>query len=174
MVLSRAFTGARAPLPPMQFSPPPDADSLPNRLPPLNHHGNDRVLPSLSSVTGIHALRGDPLRDQQNHHSLQQLPPMNGPFAYRQYSGSIGPRADSPATMDFDGSNSVTSAPSPDRHSSTNSLTLDDPDVRLAAEALGDLRAGMAPLPCLAVVSSCFRLYLHFLSLQNVHLLIFT
>ncbi|TWU70966.1 hypothetical protein ED733_001317 [Metarhizium rileyi] len=49
--------------------------------------------------------------------------------------------------MDFDGSNSVTSAPSPDRHSSSNSLNLDDPDVRLAAEALGDLRADFVSSP---------------------------
>lgn len=54
-------------------------------------------------------------------------------------------RSDSPATtMDLDGSNSVTSAPSPDRYNSNNSVNLDDPDVRLAAEALGDLRAGMS------------------------------
>jgi hypothetical protein len=47
--------------------------------------------------------------------------------------------------MDFDiGSNSVNSAASPDRYGDGRapSVNLDDPDVRLAAEALGDLRAG--------------------------------
>lgn len=127
----------------MQFSPPPDVDALSTRLPPLNHHDNDKMLPSLSSVTGVHAFRGDHMLDQQNLTSQPpQWPPLNGPLAYRQPPHPSTHRADSPATMDLDGSNSVTSAPSPDRHSSNNSLNLDDPDVRLAAEALGDLRAG--------------------------------
>ena len=55
-------------------------------------------------------------------------------------------RAQSPVTVngDFDGANSVTSEASPDhqKEGTPTSLTLDDPDVRLAAEALGDLRAG--------------------------------
>lgn len=84
--------------------------------------------------------------DQQNHASPPpppHWPSLNGSLAYRQPHNPTAHRADSPATMDLDGSNSVTSgAPSPDRHSSNNSLNVDDPDVRLAAEALGDLRAG--------------------------------
>jgi hypothetical protein len=127
----------------MQFSPPPDVDTLSTKLPPLNHHDTDKMLPSLSSVTGVHALRGDTMLEQHNMTSPSpHWPPLNGPLAYRQPANPTAHRADSPATMDFDGSNSVTSAPSPDLHSSSNSLNLDDPDVRLAAEALGDLRAG--------------------------------
>ncbi|KAK2616952.1 transcriptional regulator opi1 [Conoideocrella luteorostrata] len=135
----------------MQFSSPPDVDSLPARLPPLTHHDNDKILPSISTVTGVHPLRGDPLRDEQTHqasHPPPQLPPLNGPLAYRQPPPPINAtRADSPATMDLDGSNSVTSLPSPDRQSPNNSVNLDDPDVRLAAEALGDLRADFISSP---------------------------
>lgn len=56
--------------------------------------------------------------------------------------------SDSPARMDLDtSSNSVASAASPDRFldGRASSVSLDDPDVRLAAEALGDLRAGRFP-----------------------------
>lgn len=55
--------------------------------------------------------------------------------------------------MDMDGAASVASAasPSPDRiydgTPTPSSLTLDDPDVRLAAEALGDLRADFVSSP---------------------------
>jgi hypothetical protein len=50
--------------------------------------------------------------------------------------------------MELDASsNSVISAASPDRTHElrASSVSLDDPDVRLAAEALGDLRAGASP-----------------------------
>lgn len=51
---------------------------------------------------------------------------------------------DSQAAMEVD-SNSAANTPSPDtqKEGTPSSITLDDPDVRLAAEALGDLRAGM-------------------------------
>ncbi|KAG8408588.1 transcriptional regulator opi1 [Metarhizium acridum] len=132
----------------MQFSPAPDVDTLPTKLPPLNNHDTDKILPSLSSVTGVRGFRGDPILDHQNFPSQSpHWPPLSGPLAYRQPHNPSTRRADSPATMDLDGSNSVTSAPSPDRYSSNNSLNLDDPDVRLAAEALGDLRADFVSSP---------------------------
>ncbi|KAK9439984.1 clock controlled protein [Metarhizium brunneum] len=132
----------------MQFSPPPDVDTLSTKLPPLNNHDTDKILPSLSSLTGVHGFRGDPILDHQNFRSQSpHWPPLSGPLAYRQPPNFSTRRAESPATMDLDGSNSVTSAPSPDRHSSNNSLNLDDPDVRLAAEALGDLRADFVSSP---------------------------
>lgn len=52
--------------------------------------------------------------------------------------------------MDVDsGSNSGISAPSPDRFQDgrASSVSLDDPDVRMAAEALGDLRADFVSSP---------------------------
>lgn len=42
---------------------------------------------------------------------------------------------DSPSTMDID-------AATPDSRRAGSVLSIDDPDVRIAAEALGDLRAG--------------------------------
>lgn len=43
----------------------------------------------------------------------------------------------SPSTMDIDGTNSDSRS-----RRAGSVLSMDDPDVRLAAEALGDLRAG--------------------------------
>ena len=54
--------------------------------------------------------------------------------------------ADDALKMDVDASSTGTlSAASPDRNydARSNSVSLDDPDVRIAAEALGDLRAGV-------------------------------
>ncbi|KAL6879151.1 transcription factor Opi1 domain-containing protein [Trichoderma novae-zelandiae] len=159
-----------------QFPSPSDSD----RLPPLvDHDGDSRILPSLSSITGDVAMRGDDQHRHSQHlhspHNLHTLPsihsppplhpnhwpsPFNGPAAsslnsYRQPPPPPpfhGP--DSPATvMDMDGSASVASAasPSPDRiydgTPTPSSVTLDDPDVRLAAEALGDLRADFVSSP---------------------------
>jgi hypothetical protein len=57
---------------------------------------------------------------------------------------AFGHTIDSPTRMDLDAStNSVVSAASPDGLARAGSVSLDDPDVRLAAEALGDLRAGV-------------------------------
>lgn len=57
---------------------------------------------------------------------------------------------DSPDVMDLDTMRSgPLSAVSPDGRldGRAGSVNIDDPDVRLAAEALGDLRAGKSPLP---------------------------
>ncbi|KAK4075332.1 uncharacterized protein Triagg1_4453 [Trichoderma aggressivum f. europaeum] len=145
-----------------QFPSPSDND----RLPPLVHHdGDSRTLPSLSSITGDVAMRGDDQhRPPQHLHGLPNPPPphqnqnhwpssFNASLnSYRQPPPFHAP--DSPATiMDMDGAASVASAasPSPDRiydgTPTPSSLTLDDPDVRLAAEALGDLRADFVSSP---------------------------
>ncbi|KAG5979342.1 hypothetical protein E4U55_005267 [Claviceps digitariae] len=142
----------------MQFSPPPDLDTLSTRLPPLTHHDNDKVLPSLSSLTGVHAFRGEGMRENQDHQASHpsshiNWPPLNGSLANRQSPPAqlnIHERAGSQATtMDLDGDVSVTSGASspPGRHSPSNMVNLDDPDVRLAAEALGDLRADFISSP---------------------------
>ncbi|KAG6006953.1 hypothetical protein E4U21_006572 [Claviceps maximensis] len=141
----------------MQFSPPPDLDTLSTRLPPLTHHDNDKVLPSLSSLTG--AFRGEARREDEDHQashpssSQVNWPPLNDSLAYRQ-SPPAPPNIYSTAgsqfrTRNLDGDVGVTSgAPSPpDRHSPNNMVNLDDPDVRLAAEALGDLRADFISSP---------------------------
>ncbi|PHH85325.1 hypothetical protein CDD83_594 [Cordyceps sp. RAO-2017] len=66
-------------------------------------------------------------------------------MAYRP-SQPLVHQADSPATMDFDAS-SVVSAATSDRPFDANGINIDDPDVRLAAEALGDLRADFVSSP---------------------------
>ncbi|KAL7795297.1 Opi1 domain-containing protein [Trichoderma ceciliae] len=160
-----------------QFSSPSEND----RLPPLVHHdGDNRILPSLSSITGDVAMRGDGAAEQQQqqqqqqqhqqqqhqqqqqqhrqHHNLSDPPPPLHPnhwpssLNYRQPPPFHPP--DSPATiLDMDGSASIASATSPspdglyDGTPTPSSLTLDDPDVRLAAEALGDLRADFVSSP---------------------------
>lgn len=134
----------------MHFSPPPDAAPPSAKLAPLASHDRDRVLPSLSSVTA------DAMLDQ--HFAPPPPPPLppgppshwpslKGPMAYRQPPPPPSPRhPDSPAAMDLDASSVASAASGPDA-APPNGLSIDDPDVRLAAEALGDLRAGMPPPP---------------------------
>ncbi|KAM4066377.1 transcription factor [Hirsutella rhossiliensis] len=124
----------------MQFSPPPDIDPLPTKLPPLKSHDRDTMLPSLSSLTA-----DVPPPPPSN------WPTLNSPLAYRPPQ-SLAYQVDSPATMDLDASSVVSTATS-DRQfdgASNTGLTLDDPDVRLAAEALGDLRADSGSLPAMS------------------------
>lgn len=119
-------------------------------LSPNNDH--DRMLPPLSSVTGGHTL---PIRSDMAHVVGQQPPPQWPALTpLTPHQGLVAPpmpaqqKPDSPGTMDIDtSSNSVTSAASPDPRNQdrAGSVNLDDPDVRLAAEALGDLRAGEYP-----------------------------
>ena len=111
--------------------------------PPHNEH--DIKLPSLSSITAGAMARGDMAMSGMNGHwaPLNSLPVYHGP---PQQPHTI----DSPTRMDLDASsNSAASAASPDRYldGRASSVSLDDPDVRLAAEALGDLRAGKTPIP---------------------------
>ncbi|KAF5580211.1 clock-controlled 8 (ccg-8) [Fusarium pseudoanthophilum] len=134
----------------MAFSPPaysnvaspnaikfPDVPSdIPTSLPPLARFDadNDTKLPPLSSLTSEMAM--EPTKTWLPFHPIP-YPPV--------HAHSI----DSPTRMDLDGSsNSVVSAASPDAllDARAGSVSLDDPDVRLAAEALGDLRAGMLPI----------------------------
>ncbi|KAF5552453.1 Clock-controlled 8 [Fusarium napiforme] len=133
----------------MAFSPPaysnvaspnsikfPDVPSdIPTSLPPLARFDadNDTKLPPLSSLTSEMAM--EPTKTWLPFHPVP-YPPV--------HAHSI----DSPTRMDLDGSsNSVVSAASPDAllDARASSVSLDDPDVRLAAEALGDLRAVSPP-----------------------------
>ncbi|KAI7770549.1 hypothetical protein LZL87_002920 [Fusarium oxysporum] len=135
----------------MAFSPPaysnvaspnaikfPDVPTdIPTSLPPLARFeaDNDTKLPPLSSLTSEMAL--EPTKTWLPLHPVP-YPPV------------LAHSIDSPTRMDLDGSsNSVVSAASPDRLLDTRagSVSLDDPDVRLAAEALGDLRADFISSP---------------------------
>ncbi|KJZ73957.1 hypothetical protein HIM_06625 [Hirsutella minnesotensis 3608] len=125
----------------MQFSPPPDIDSLPTKLPPLKNHDCDMKLPSLSSLTAE-------VMSDASPPPPPQWPTLNSPLAYRPPQSSVS-QADSPATMDLDASSVVSTAASDRQYdgASSSGVTLDDPDVRLAAEALGDLRADFVSSP---------------------------
>lgn len=106
-------------------------------------------LPSLSSVTGPQPPLYGALRPAETSYSpppsrATQWPSMNPLTTF--YTPSHAQAADSPQRMDVDVSSSgTTSAASPDQFydGRASSVSLDDPDVRMAAEALGDLRAGM-------------------------------
>ncbi|KAI0123335.1 transcription factor Opi1-domain-containing protein [Xylariales sp. AK1849] len=83
-----------------------------------------------------------PARPQPTH-----WPSLNPLTAY--YTPSHAEEVE-PLRMEEDSSsNSVASAASPDQfdHGRSSSVSLDDPDVRLAAEALGDLRADFVSSP---------------------------
>ena len=107
---------------------------------------DDGTLPSISSLTGQQYHRASSqLTDGSNSRQASAAPqPPWSSLSPR--SGHYSRPADSPARMDLDtSSNSAVSAASPDyfHDGRASSVSLDDPDVRLAAEALGDLRAGM-------------------------------
>ncbi|KAJ4251926.1 transcriptional regulator opi1 [Fusarium torreyae] len=121
----------------IKFPDVPDTD-LPTSLAPLARLEADNAikLPSLSSITSEMALEPP-----------KAWPPLH-PMPYHAPLGLQ--TIDSPTRMDLDASsNSVVSAASPDRllDARASSVSLDDPDVRLAAEALGDLRADFISSP---------------------------
>lgn len=129
------------------------ASATTNPLPPLSpNNDHERMLPPLSSVTGGHSL---PIRSDMasvvGQHPASQWPASNPLMQHPGFVAHSRPaqyKADSPLTMDLDtASNSAASAASPDSrsHGRAGSVNLDDPDVWLAAEALGDLRAGEWP-----------------------------
>ncbi len=125
----------------------PDAPKT--ELPPIQSQSDiatsaNHNLPSLSSVTGPQPqLYGSP-RTAESSYSPEPLgttqwPSMNPLTTF--YTPSHVQAGDSPQRMDVDvGSNGRAS-----------SVSLDDPDVRMAAEALGDLRAGTSKLSGCAI-----------------------
>lgn len=120
----------------------------------LNSHydtGNN-TLPSLSSLTGTPASsRRFPASSSTTSDPSYSPPqgvrrwPSGNPLTV-YYDPSHAPHStDSPGRMDIDGiSMGIRGPASPSGWADgrASSVTLDDPDVRMAAEALGDLRAG--------------------------------
>ncbi|KAM3540200.1 hypothetical protein ARSEF1564_006892 [Beauveria bassiana] len=125
----------------------PPAPDYSAKLPPLANHDNSRTLPSLSSIAGPQHHRHILSLDHSAMAPSNWTPQANN-MSYRQPPPQPS-RAHSPANADFDGTNSVTSDTTPEhqKEGTPTSLTLDDPDVRLAAEALGDLRADFVSSP---------------------------
>ena len=109
--------------------------SVPAADPPSVHH--ERILPPLTSAPSEPRLRAE---------EHQFVWPSSNPLTayYQPGPSQLSPKSktsshgmDSPSTMDID---------TPDNRGGRGGsvLSIDDPDVRLAAEALGDLRAGMS------------------------------
>ncbi|KAK6075489.1 clock controlled protein (transcription factor Opi1) [Seiridium cupressi] len=152
----------------------PDAPKT--ELPPLKLRNGQRnekkenTLPSLSSLTvsspkSMYASPPPPTTQPQNRPTIPppptyapppppvQLQPTHWPSlnpytAY--YTPSHAEGQVDPLRMEEDSpSNSTISAASPETadHERSSSVSLDDPDVRLAAEALGDLRADFVSSP---------------------------
>ncbi|KAL7625906.1 transcriptional regulator opi1 [Parahypoxylon ruwenzoriense] len=139
-------------------------DALNTELAPIksmitrdNEKKTNNSLPSLSALAASSAPLYTPPYPPEPAYSppapppLSHWPSLNPLTAY--YTPSHVQNAESPMRMDLDSiSNSGTSgvsAPSPDRlqDGRASSVSLDDPDVRMAAEALGDLRADFISSP---------------------------
>jgi len=139
------------------------------------HQGNDK-LPSLSSITSPTPMSPSPSTQhyESSSSSLQRPPEAPPPLTHwpslnpltAYYTPSHVQNPEPPMRMDVDPSpssrNGVSpSSASPDRFQNgrSSSVSLDDPDVRMAAEALGSLRAGQFSLahasmaPSLSIVS---------------------
>ena len=150
-----------SPPPPPAYAQSHEPASLPFRaaptaeLAPIRPHGetglvagHNTQLPSILSVTGSQSQSYSP-RSQPKESTPptpSHWPSLNPLTAY--YTPSHAQSADSPPRMDVDtingGSSGTLSVGSPDIYydARANSVSLDDPDVRMAAEALGDLKAG--------------------------------
>ncbi|KAI9149567.1 Clock-controlled protein 8 [Paramyrothecium foliicola] len=129
---------------PVRFPDVPTTELPLPRPRPMYNDAGDQVLPSLSALTAGQSLHGEPNRSQPH------WPVLNPIKAYPAQAQNHLPKIDSPDTMEVDASsNSVVSAASPDpiHEPRASSVSLDDPDVRLAAEALGDLRADFVSSP---------------------------
>jgi hypothetical protein len=117
----------------------PFAETPTTELPPIQPHherassATNHSLPSLSSVTS--GLQPKP----ETRPAPTQWPSLN-PYTVFYAPGYAKP-AEVSSRPDADAS-----AASPERYYDrrSGSVSLDDPDVRMAAEALGDLRAGMS------------------------------
>lgn len=117
----------------------PFSDSPSTELPPIQSHtdkfasaSNNTTLPSLSSVTGGAPPPLPPLHQRQPE-PIKHWPSLNPLTAFYAPSHVEPPKI------------ALSMAASPDRsyEQRAGSVNLDDPDVRAAAEALGELRAGM-------------------------------
>lgn len=134
----------------LNFPDPPSTELAPLQLHAHAHEYSISSLPSLASLTRAStnsSRRFAPSSvTSDTSHSPPQRPrvwPTGNPYS-AYYNGGHGHLADSPARMDIDSMSNGTRGPlSPDTlNGRASSVSLDDPDVRMAAEALGDLKAG--------------------------------
>ncbi|KUI59780.1 Clock-controlled protein 8 [Cytospora mali] len=135
----------------LDFPDPPS-----NELAPLqfnsSYDNSLNSLPSLASLTGTSTSSSRRFAPSSAASDTSYSPPPR-PRAWptgNPYSVYYNaPSAESPARMDIDGMSHVTRGPlSPDPMGGrASSVSLDDPDVRMAAEALGDLKADFVSSP---------------------------
>ncbi|KZL80496.1 clock controlled protein, partial [Colletotrichum incanum] len=124
--------------PPPRFAAITASQPIEQQPTPPSQHQQQRQQPQLPSLA----------RSTTTTVPVTHWPSLNPLTTF--YTPSHAQSADSPARMDLDvSSNSVMSAASPDRfyEGRAASVSLDDPDVRMAAEALGDLRADFINSP---------------------------
>lgn len=131
----------------LEFPDPPSTELAP--LQPNAHENSIGSLPSLAYLTGAAAANSSRRFAPSSATSdpSQSPPPLRprgwptgNPYSV-YYTGGHGHTADSPARMDSDTMNNGMLSPDA-MHARASSVSLDDPDVRMAAEALGDLKAG--------------------------------
>lgn len=151
----------------LNFPNPPSTELAPLQFNAQTDHAINS-LPSLALLTGAptsSSRRFPPsystttTADSRRSYSPPTRPrawPTGNPYS-AYYAPGHG-QADSPMRMDMDTMSNGTRGPlSPDTMAGrASSVSLDDPDVRMAAEALGDLRAGECSalyLPCIPTSS---------------------
>ncbi|CAK7268978.1 transcriptional regulator opi1 [Sporothrix epigloea] len=141
----------------------PPIQSLPNGG--YDHDARHKPLPSISSFTGsIAGSTTDSVASSATSittvdsldipsYSANHWPSLNPLTAYYTPGHAQASAVESPLRMDVDSSSNSNStgpagATSPDRFGvRASSVSLEDPDVRMAAEALGDLRADFVSSP---------------------------
>lgn len=133
----------------LSFPQPPSNELAPLQLNPSSDHGVSS-LPSLAYLTGpptsgsLRFSTSTGASDTSFSPPSRSRPwPSGNPYS-AYYTGNNAQSAGSPAKMDLDSLSSGTRGPlSPEPVGGrASSVSLDDPDVRMAAEALGDLKAG--------------------------------
>jgi hypothetical protein len=126
-----------------------------------HHENSTNSLPSFAALTGSSLASHNssllPAASPSPPSRTEPWPSLNPLTAY--YAPSNAAMFGSPSRMDSDaasmGTTSVASPGGP-RDARAASVNLDDPDVRLAAEALGDLRAGAHVNPFISSFGSYF------------------
>lgn len=133
----------------LNFPQPPSNELAPLQLNASNDHGVNS-LPSLAYLTNhptpasLRFSSSTGASDTSFSPPARPRPwPSGNPYS-AYYTGNHAQSAGSPAKMELDSLSSGTRGPlSPEPIGGrASSVSLDDPDVRMAAEALGDLKAG--------------------------------
>ncbi|CAN8096016.1 unnamed protein product [Discula destructiva] len=138
----------------LNFPDAPNTELAPLQLGAQEH--SISVLPSLASLTAPPSASSPSNLARVSTRSDTSYSPPPRPRGWPSgnpysayYTPGHGQSADSPARMDTDSTSNGTRGPlSPDTMGGrASSVSLDDPDVKMAAEALGDLKANFVSSP---------------------------